>query len=258
MWMVMKQTTMAITVDRESGFDAHRIGGRVNASECQVLGGVRAAIIDLDGTMLDTAPDFWVALNRMRAERKLAPLRLETVASFIGKGSENLIRRVLAIDFGEDEIDSHFAAALASYQQHYERINGDHTVIYPSVREGLDALRAKGIRLACVTNKPIAFASQLLEKKELAQYFEVTYGGDSLPYKKPHPQPLLQVCADFVLQPQQVLAIGDSSNDAEAARAAGCRVLTVPYGYNHGQAIQEIDSDGIAPTLLDAARLVSG
>jgi len=69
--------------------------------------------------------------------------------------------------------------------------------------------------------------------------------------------PLLQVCADFSLQPTQVVAIGDSSNDAQAARAAGCRVLNVPYGYNHGEPIHNVDSDGIVPTLLDAAHQIS-
>jgi phosphoglycolate phosphatase len=91
----------------------------------------------------------------------------------------------------------------------------------------------------------------------LRGYFDIVYGGDSLPKKKPDPYPMLQVCADFDLQPHQVVAIGDSSNDAQAARAAGCRVINVPYGYNHGQAIQEVDSDGIVDTLLDAAHSIS-
>ncbi len=83
------------------------------------------------------------------------------------------------------------------------------------------------------------------------------YGGDSFAQKKPDPSPFLQVCRDFGLQPQQVVAIGDSSNDVLAARAAGCWALTVPYGYNHGEPIQNVDSDGIVQTLLDAAILIS-
>jgi phosphoglycolate phosphatase len=229
----------------------------VTAPERIILTGIRAAIIDLDGTMLDTAPDFHVAINCMRAEIGLAPLTLETVISFVGKGSENLTRRVLAVDFDAIEVEHRFEAALASYQFHYLAINGDHTVLYPEVREGLNAMRAQGLRLACVTNKPIAFALPLLERTGLRSYFEVIYGGDSLPKKKPDPYPLLKVCDDFALKPSQVVAIGDSSNDAQAARAAGCRVLTVPYGYNHGQAIQEVDSDGIVSTLLVAAQRIS-
>jgi phosphoglycolate phosphatase len=229
----------------------------MNAPERVMLSNIGAAIIDLDGTMLHTAPDFQVAVNRMRGELGLAPLGIDTITDFVGKGTENLIRRVLAVDFTTDEAEWHFEQALRSYHRHYLAINGDHTTMYPNVREGLDALQAKGVRLACVTNKPIAFALPLLEKMRLRAYFQVVYGGDSLPLKKPDPYPLLKVCEDFDLSPARVVAIGDSSNDAQAARAAGCRVLTVPYGYNHGQSIQDVDSDGIVPTLLDAAHLIS-
>jgi phosphoglycolate phosphatase len=219
--------------------------------------GIRAAIVDLDGTMVDTAPDFQVAINRMRDELGLKPLELETIKSFVGKGTENLMRRVLAQDYSPEDAETHFETALAAYTKHYLAINGMFSSVYPGVREGLQALRAKGLRLACVTNKPCAFARPLLEKAGLASYFEILYGGDSLPKKKPDPYPLLQVCEDFDLPAAQVVAIGDSSNDARAARAAGCRTLTVPYGYNHGEPVQAIDSDGIVATLLDAADLIS-
>lgn len=229
----------------------------MNAPEPIAIVGIRAVIIDLDGTMLDTAPDFLVAVNRMRAELGLGELDIETITRFVGKGTENLMRRVLAVDYDAEEVEAHYPRALASYQQHYLAINGDYSSVYPGVREGLQVLKKKGLRLACVTNKPIAFALPLLEKKGLRPYFEIVYGGDSLPKKKPDPHPLLKVCEDFNLNPTQVVAIGDSSNDAQAARAAGCRVLTVPYGYNHGESIHNVDSDGIVPTLLDAANLIS-
>ncbi|HTD06986.1 phosphoglycolate phosphatase [Undibacterium sp.] len=222
-----------------------------------MLKNIKAAIIDLDGTMLDTAPDFLVAINRMRADFGLAALDIETIKTFVGKGSENLIHRVLAVDYSEQQISRHFDAAMAAYQQHYLAINGDYSELYPEVIQGLQALRDQGMRLACVTNKPISFTTPLLAKKGLSGYFDLVYGGDSLPRKKPDPLPLLQVCTNFDLPPAQVVAIGDSSNDALAARAAGCPVLSVPYGYNHGEAIQNIDSDGIVETLLEAARLVS-
>lgn len=226
-------------------------------SETPLMRGIRAAIIDLDGTMVHTAPDFQVAINRMRADLDLAPLPIDTIIEFVGKGSENLMRRVLAVDFEADEVERRFADALASYQRHYADINGDHSSVYEGVREGLAAMQAGGLRLACVTNKPIAFARPLLQKTGLDGYFELIYGGDSLAKKKPDPLPMLTVCRDFSLEPSAVVAIGDSSNDAEAARAAGCRSLTVPYGYNHGKPVQSIDSDGIVATLLDAARLLA-
>ncbi|MGB6054192.1 MAG: phosphoglycolate phosphatase [Burkholderiaceae bacterium] len=229
----------------------------MNAPERLTWSGIRAAIIDLDGTLVDTAEDFRAAVNRMRADFDLPPLALETIVGFVGKGSENLIRRVLAVDFDAARVEREFDAALACYQRHYADINGRYVAVYPGVVAGLGALRARGLRLACVTNKPVGFAVALLQQTGLHDYFEVVYGGDSLPTKKPDPGPLLQVCADFGLAPEQVVAIGDSSNDALAARAAGCRVLNVPYGYNHGQPIQEVDSDGIVPTLLHAAQLIS-
>jgi phosphoglycolate phosphatase len=218
---------------------------------------VRAVIIDLDGTLLDTAPDFHVAVNRMRDELRLAPLELATIVGFVGKGTEHLVRCTLTIGLAPHDAAKQFDAALASYHHHYHRINGDFAALYPDVHEGLAALRAKGLLLACVTNKPIAFAESLLQKMGLREYFEVVYGGDSLATRKPDPGPLLQVCVDFDLAPKQVLAIGDSVNDAQAARAAGCPVLIVPYGYNHGEAVHHIDSDGIVPTLLAAAQLIS-
>ncbi|HEU5437417.1 MAG TPA: phosphoglycolate phosphatase [Telluria sp.] len=220
-------------------------------------GVIRAVIIDLDGTMLDTVPDFCVAINRMREELTLAPISAQQVENLVGKGSENLIRGVLALDFDAAGVDRHYTAAMAAYQRHYLAINGDHATLYDGVIEGLAALQAMDLRMACVTNKPIAFARPLLAKMGLAPYFEIVYGGECLPRKKPDPMPMLQVCADFDLAPADVVAIGDSSNDAEAARAAGCWVLAVPYGYNHGRSIHEADSDGIVESLLEAATLIS-
>ncbi len=222
-----------------------------------VLRGVRAAIIDLDGTMLDTMPDFEVAINLMREELGLAPITAAQIELMVGKGSENLVRRVLALDHEEDGVERLFAQAMEAYQRHYLVINGRHSEVYADVVAGLQAMQAHGLRLACVTNKPVAFAKPLLALKGLDRYFEVLFGGDSFEKKKPHPLPLLKACEFFGLPPAQVVAIGDSSNDAEAARAAGCPVLTVPYGYNHGVGIHETDSDGIVDTLLHAAELIS-
>jgi phosphoglycolate phosphatase len=220
-------------------------------------GAIKAAIIDLDGTMLHTVPDFELALNGMRGEFGLAPVDQAVIEPMVGKGSEKLIRDVLALDYDAVRVDAVFEQAMEAYQRHYLAINGEKSTLFPQVIEGLQALKDMGLRLACVTNKPIAFTLPLLAKFGLAPFFEIVYGGDSLPKKKPDPLPLLQVCRDFDLAPAQVVAIGDSSNDAEAARAAGCFVLTVPYGYNHGKPVQTINSDGIVDSLLDAAKLIS-
>lgn len=220
------------------------------------LGAIRAAIIDLDGTMMDTAPDFHVAVARMRAEFGLDALGLPVVAGLIGKGPENMVRKTLAMGLDGDRAEACFEAALASYERHYAAVNGEHAKPYPQVRDGLEEMQRKAIRMVCVTNKPTAMAGALLARAGLARFFAAIHGGDAHPQRKPHPGPLLRVCAELGLAPAQVLVIGDSSNDALAARAAGCPVLTVPYGYNHGQPIEEVDADGIVPTLLDAARLL--
>ena len=217
---------------------------------------IRATIIDLDGTMLDTVPDFDVAINRMRAELGLAPISREDIALRIGKGSDVLIRTVLEMDYDAAGVEQQFERAFASYKQHYLDINGDHAVFYPDVVEGLQAMQDQGLRIACVTNKPLAFTTPLLAQKNLARFFEVVYGGDSFARKKPDPMPMLQVCSDFDIDPHEVVAIGDSMNDAQAARAAGCFVLTVPYGYNHGHSIHDTDSDGVVDSLLAAAHLI--
>lgn len=207
--------------------------------------------------MLDTAQDLHITVNRVRRDLDLPPLDLETVVSFVGKGVENLVRRALLVDLSAEEAERCFSSALQSFDRHYHAINGDYATAYPGVHEGLQAMRDKNLRLACVTNKPLAFTGPLLEKADLRRYFDVVYGGDSFARKKPDPMQLLQVCADFQLAPAEVVAIGDSINDAQAARAAGCRVWNVPYGYNHGQSVQEIDSDGIVSSLLEAAQLIN-
>jgi phosphoglycolate phosphatase len=228
-----------------------------NATENKMLHGIRGVIVDLDGTMLHTAQDLHIAINRMRDGLGLAPLDLDTAISFVGKGAENLVRKTIGVDFSPSDVELRFAEAMALFEKHYFDVNGEFATAYPGVHEGLQEMQAKGLRLACVTNKPMAFTLPLLKKTGLHDYFEVIYGGDSFAKKKPDPMQLLQVCADFSLTPAQIVAIGDSINDSQAARAAGCKVLNVPYGYNHGQAIQDVDSDGIVSSLLDAAHLIS-
>lgn len=222
----------------------------------QPLRGIRGVIIDLDGTMLDTAQDLHETVNRVRRDLQLPPIDKSKVISFVGKGAENLVRSALRADWNEQQVEQRFVEAMQAFNRHYHDINGDHATAYPEVHEGLQAMRAKGLRLACVTNKPLAFTLPLMKKTGLHDYFEIIYGGESFAKKKPDPMPLLQVCEDFALRPEEVVAIGDSVNDTQAARAAGCHVLSVPYGYNHGQPIQEADTDGIVSSLLHAAQLI--
>ncbi|GAB3626753.1 phosphoglycolate phosphatase [Pandoraea terrae] len=220
------------------------------------LDGIRAVMIDLDGTLVDTAGDFSVALNAMLADLGAAPVDTERLMTFVGKGGDHLIRTTLAERFPADQADALFERGRARYQAVYTEINGEHTTLYPEVREGIAVLRAAGLPLACVTNKSHDWAVALLEHYDLLSSFDLVYGGDSWPKRKPDPMPLVKACEAFGVRPGQAVLIGDSGNDAQAARAAGCRVLTVPYGYNHGEAIQTIDTDGIVPSILGAARAI--
>jgi len=222
----------------------------------RTFAGIRAAAIDLDGTMIDTGGDFEVAVNRTRADLGLAALSRDTVTGFVGRGTEYLVRQVLAHDFDEAGVEQRYADTLELYKKHYRAINGDYSSVFPGVAAGVAALHARGLRLACVTNKPFAWADELLAKKGLRPHFELVIGGDSLPRRKPDPMPILKVCGDFELAPAAVLVIGDSAHDAAAARAAGCPVLVVPYGFNHGEQVQAIDADGIVATLSDVPALL--
>jgi phosphoglycolate phosphatase len=220
-------------------------------------GKLKAAIVDLDGTMVDTADDFTASLNGMLAQFDAEETTREEVIDYVGKGSEHLIRSVLAPRFEADLVQSRFDEALAIYQEEYAKINGLHTRLYPDVEPGLIALHDAGLKLACVTNKPHRFATQLLQHHGLLQYFAVVLGGDSVAAKKPDPLPMLTACKTLGVSPQEAVAIGDSQNDAIAGRAAGMATLTVPYGYNHGEAVQTVKSDGIVVSLLGAAKAIA-
>ena len=202
----------------------------------------QAAIVDLDGTLVDTVGDFDVALGQAFSDLGLPPVSRGFIARTVGKGSEHLLRQALA-ETGAQA--SWYEAAWTSYQRHYLSINGQHSAVYAGAIEGLQALRSRGLRLVCLTNKPGAFARPLLVSKELAGYFEHVFGGDAFEHKKPHPQPLLEACRVLGSAPARTLMVGDSSNDAIAARAAGCPVVLVSYGYNHGEPVAAAGADAV-------------
>ena len=200
---------------------------------------IDAVMVDLDGTMVNTLGDFAESLNRMLADLGLPAIAAESIEPMVGKGSENLIRSVLA-HVGAADVDALYPRAWQRYEHHYLALNGQFADLYPGVREGLQALRAMGLRMACLTNKPLSFAQPLLAAKGLDGFFDCVFGGDSFPRKKPDPMPLLETCKALGSQPARTLMIGDSSNDAQAAHAAGCPVVLMTYGYNHGQPITEV------------------
>jgi phosphoglycolate phosphatase len=209
-----------------------------------------AAIVDLDGTMVDTLGDFVAALNGMLDDLGLPQVTPSVVETRVGKGSEHLIRAVLQhVQAPAD--DALYDRAWTRYQHHYLAINGRHSLLYAGVAEGLQGLSARGLRLACLTNKPRDFARPLLEAKGLAGYFDHVFGGDDFERRKPDPLPLLKTCEALGTMPARTLMIGDSSNDARAARAAGCPVVLVTYGYNHGEPVRGVDADGFVDAISE-------
>lgn len=216
---------------------------------------LKAVLLDLDGTLLDTVGDIATATNMMRAALGFAPLDPALIATFVGKGIPNLVAKSLKDAVGEVGPTA-LKVAVANFERQYEKCFGDTSKPFPGVVEGLEALKEKGLKLGCVTNKAERFTLPLLQRTGLAHYFEITLSGDSLAEKKPHPLPLLHAAKFFGASPAEMLLIGDSVNDALAARAAGSPVFIVPYGYNEGQELRGLDCDAFIDDVPGALKFV--
>lgn len=217
-----------------------------------------AVLIDLDGTLMDTIPDLANAANTMRHELGLSSLPQAQIATFIGKGAKNLVMRMLTVDADPASISpERFEQARESYFRNLHLINGDQSVMFDGVIPGLELMKSMGLSMAVVTNKATEFTLPLLERTGLAPYFQAVVCGDTLAHAKPHPAPMLHACSLLKSTPARSVAIGDSINDAQSARAAGCSVLAVPYGYNEGQSVQTLDVDAIVDSIEAAARWIA-
>jgi len=210
---------------------------------------VKMVMIDLDGTLIHTAPDLAACANRMLADLGRAPAPVETVMTWIGNGVPRLVKRALTGQMMAEPEAALFDKALAIFQQHYLAHVSDLSRPFAGVVAGLDRLKARGFHLACITNKAEAFTLPLLRNLDLYKYFELVLSGDSLPKQKPDPLPLRHACQHFGITPEHGMLIGDSSNDVEAARAAGMPVICVTYGYNHGHDIRASHPDAVVDSL---------
>ncbi|MGB8856449.1 MAG: phosphoglycolate phosphatase [Burkholderiales bacterium] len=218
---------------------------------------VKAVAIDLDGTLLDTIGDLAHASNLMRVELGMSELPESLVKTFVGKGMLNLVRRTLAGGGDTSHIgETQLQQALSIYERHYASVLTRETSHYPGVLDGLRLLHDAGFRLACITNKAEKFTLPLLRQMNLEHFFEITVSGDTTAKRKPDPMPLLHAAEFFKIEPSEMLLIGDSVNDYEAARAAGCPIFLVPYGYNEGRDASELPADAIIQGLDQAAKLI--
>jgi phosphoglycolate phosphatase len=221
---------------------------------------VRAVLFDLDGTLLDTAADIAQALNLALAEQQSAPFELERVRELIGRGAPVLIQRVIArLSPRPWPVDP--VLLLQRFYFHYDRMHEGQQFqarAYPGVEEGLAQLHARGLRLGVVTNKARYAAAALLVHLGLSAWIDVVVGGDTAEHRKPHPQPLLHACKELAVSPQESLMVGDSATDVLAARAAGMRIVCVPYGYNEGADPRTLDCDAFIESLAELPGLLAG
>jgi phosphoglycolate phosphatase len=216
---------------------------------------ISAIVIDLDGTLMHTAPELCEAANRMLRDMDYMPVSQELLASYIGNGISWLVKRALTGDMHATPDAALFEHAMPIFEKHYTALLLQSKP-FDGVIEGLDAMKAAGFRLGCITNKLARYTDPLLKGAGLAKYFEIVLSGDTLPEKKPHPMPLLHAAKFFSVPIGKMLLIGDSLNDTVAARAAGCPVFCVPYGYNHGEPVETLELDAVIINLPGALPLI--
>ncbi|MEY3042207.1 MAG: hypothetical protein RLZZ174_1289 [Pseudomonadota bacterium] len=212
-----------------------------------------AYLFDLDGTLVDSAPDLHQTLNRILEAESLNAVTLEEVRNFIGEGARRLLERSLTAQ-GAEVTDARLDRLLEAYLAHYGRHFADHSRLFPKVRDSLGALQKRGAKLAVVTNKFERLARAVVAAFELQHHFPVILGGDTLPERKPSALPVLEACARLGVARDAAVMIGDSVTDVGAARAAKIDVFCVPYGYNHGQDIRLAGADGV---ITDLSALVA-
>jgi phosphoglycolate phosphatase len=219
---------------------------------------VSGLLFDLDGTLLHTAADIALALNRTLGEYGMEALPLADVSRMIGRGSPVLIERAAAAR-GRALTEALRAAMLERFFHHYGELEeSDESAAqpYPGVSDTLHRLHAAGMPIAVVTNKHWRFATGLLHRLGLMEWVNLVIGGDTCERRKPDPQPLLFACESLSIAPAEALMVGDSINDVKAARAAGIPIVCVPYGYNEGQDPRSLECDAMIETLADLPGLL--
>ena len=218
----------------------------------------RAVLFDLDGTLLDTVPDLALSANRMLAELHRPGQTEALISTFVGRGINKLVERVLAGSIDGTVPSAQLQHGLEIFERCYAEESGRRSRPYPGVVEGLDQLVAAGMPMAVVTNKAARFTLELLERVGIGHYFKAVVSGDTLPVRKPDPQPVQYACKQLEVAPADALFIGDSRHDVEAGRGAGCAVWCVPYGYNEGVSTDRLNCDRMVPDIAVAARWILG
>jgi len=211
---------------------------------------LRGAAFDLDGTLVDSAPGLAQAVDLALADFSLPPAGLARVSTWIGNGADVMVER--ALRWAEGDMSPAFRQQVREKFDHYYAQTVDAgSQLYPQVKETLAALVAAGIPLGVITNKPTPFVAPLLASLGIEDYFSHVIGGDDVAVKKPHPAPIYLMLAKLGLHASELVFIGDSRNDIQAAQAAGCRCVGMTYGYNYGEAIALSKPDRVLERFAD-------
>ncbi len=210
----------------------------------------KAVFFDLDGTLIDSAKDLSFAINQMVQELGLAEPSLQDIKNWIGNGTLKLVERTLDFNNIEpNQIDLN--KALELFSNAYRECVGEYSTLFPGAKELLIKLLANNIKLACITNKPLEFTEFLLQQNMISQFFSVICAGDNVKFKKPNKWPLVYA-SEVVNSPlRDCVMVGDSQHDIAAARNAGCDVIAVSYGYNHGENISIANPDMIIDSFIE-------
>lgn len=226
------------------------------------LQNIRGVAFDLDGTLVDSAPGLTAAVDNALYALELPVAGEERVVTWIGNGADVLMQRALtwarqeratlrgaqgkpSVDHDDIPVAEQQAILRKLFDRYYAEVAEEGSFLFPAVADTLGALHVKGLPLALVTNKPTPFVAPILESLDIAKYFSVVIGGDDVKNKKPHPDPLLLVAEKLGLAPAELLFVGDSRNDIQAAKAAGCCSVGLTYGYNYGEPISLSEPDYI-------------
>ncbi len=206
-------------------------------------------MFDLDGTLVETAPEMHDAVNDTLHSIELPQVTQQQVSDWIGHGTHELLAHALAESTGADittvRVSDQLAHVVRVYDGFYRMRCGSRSVLYPAVRDSLVVLRAQGVKLAVVTNKEGRYTASVLQAHQLTQMFDRVISGDTLPTKKPDPAGILHLLATFGVARERALFVGDSVIDVATARHAAVAVWAVPYGYNRGQAIADCAPDRV-------------
>ncbi|HET9470602.1 MAG TPA: phosphoglycolate phosphatase [Usitatibacter sp.] len=224
----------------------------------ELLGRARAVAFDLDGTLVDSAPDIAAAANGMLAQGGLPRLPQARVVAAIGDGIDALVLQVLEESAGRAPDAATVAAAGERFRELYARDVFTASRLFPGVREGLARLAARGLPVGCITNKARAFTARILDRAGLASRLAFVECPESAEQRKPAPFLLLKACRDLGIAPGELLYVGDSALDVAAARAAGCPVVLVDYGYNRGRAASDSGADAVIGSLEDLLETRAG